>query len=84
MSAKLLLDSLKLADGGKVECRVAAPDGTVLRGVIEESFFEEFVAAPGAPMTAVKKGRIVHDNLAYLEAEADKQWRMGSRELIIR
>jgi hypothetical protein len=84
MSAKLLLDSLRLADGGKVVCRVTAPDGTVLEGVIEKSFFDEFSTAPGQVLTPVRQGRIVSDNLDYIEGEADKQWRLGSRELVIR
>lgn len=83
MSAKLLLDTLMLVDGGRVECSVAAPDGTVVKGVIPESFFEEFQTAPNMQLSPQRRGRIIQDNLAYLEAKADLQWRAGSRELVI-
>lgn len=84
MSMKLILESLRLADGGRVECSVATPDGTVMQGVIENAFFEDFMGMPNPDLTPVKRGRIVQDNIAYLEGEAERQWQMGSRELIIR
>lgn len=84
MTTKLLLETLRQADGGTVECAVTAPDGTILRGAIEESFFEEFQIGPNTLLSPVKKARILHDNIAYLEAEAERQWRLGNRELIIR
>lgn len=82
--AKLLMETLRLADGGKVECDIVTPDGTRTRGVIEQSFFEEFMGAPGVKLTPVQQGRIVRDNVDYLEGEVDRQWRMGSREVVIR
>jgi len=84
MSTKLLLETLRQADGGVVECSVTAPDGTILKGSIEDSFFEEFQVGPNAALTPLKKARILQDNIAWLEAEAERQWRMGSRELVIR
>jgi hypothetical protein len=84
MSAKLLLDTLMLVDGGKVECRVQAPDGTVIRGVIEENFFEDFMGAPKPVISPQQRGRIIQENLAYLEKRAEEEWNAGSRELVIR
>ena len=84
MSTKLILDSLRLADGGRVECQMMAPDGTILRGVIEQSFFQEFVTAPNEVIRPEKQGRIVQDNLAYLEEVGDRLWREGNQELVIR
>lgn len=78
------MDSLRLADGGKVECRVTAPDGTVLRGVIEEAFFEDFMGEPKPVLSEAKRARIIHDNVAYFEKEAERQWQSGLRELVIR
>ena len=83
-SAKLLLDSLRLADDGKVQCRVTAPDGTVMEGVIEQSFFEEFMTSPTDTIDGQRKGRIIQQNIDYLEGQADRLWREGNRELVIR
>jgi hypothetical protein len=82
--AKLLTETLQLADGGKVECDVVTPDGTVTRSVIEQSFFDEFVGAPNQHLSPKQQTRIVNDNVEYLEAEVERQWRMGNRELVIR
>lgn len=84
MPAKLLLETLRMADGGRVVCDVAVPDGAVVQSVIEKSFFEEFAAVSVPNLTTQKKARIVNDNVAYLEAEADRQWHAGMRELVIR
>ncbi|RYE61019.1 MAG: hypothetical protein EOP20_00890 [Hyphomicrobiales bacterium] len=96
MMTKLLLETLKTADDGHVECSVATPDGSVVRGVIEPSFFEEFVMAQ--PVAAqvqhdeqakkraevARQQRIVRDNASFLEGEFDKQWRMGGRAFVLR
>ena len=84
MSTKLILDSLQQADDGRVECKMMAPDGTVLHGIIEQSFFQEFVTSPTEVIKPEKKGRIVRDNLAYLESVSDRLWREGNRELVIK
>ena len=84
MSTKLLMDTLRLADGGRVECEIMAPDGTIVHGVIEQSFFQEFLTAPNEEIKPEKQGRIVKDNLAYLESVSDRLWREGNRELVIR
>ena len=83
MSAKILLETLRLVDGARVECSVAAPDGTLLKGVIRESFFEEFVTAPNMELSLQKRGRIIQDNLSYLQDRAEREWQAGSRELMI-
>lgn len=83
-TAKLLMDTLRLADGGKVVCQVVAPDGGVLQGVIEKSFFEDFMGIENPQLSPQKQGRIVSENISYLEGEADRQWRLGSREVVIR
>lgn len=84
MSIKFLLETMRLADGGRVECSVATPDGTVVQGIIEQSFFDEFVGAPQQVLTPVKRGRIVQDNIDYLEGEAERLWREGRREIHIK
>ncbi len=81
---KLLLNTVRLADGGKVECHVAAPDGTVVTGVIEQAFFEDFMGMPDPKLTLAHRGRIIQDNIDYFEREAARQWQMGKRDLIIR
>lgn len=82
--ARILLDTLRLADNGKVQCHVAAPDGTVVQGVIEASFFDEFMTSPLDKIDTKRKGRIIQDNVDYLEEQADRLWREGNRELVIR
>jgi hypothetical protein len=86
-ATKLLLETLRLADGGKVVCAVQTPDGTVRQGVIEQSFFEEFQGAPvarAASTSAPRQMRIVQDNVGYLEAEAERLWQQGQTQLVIR
>jgi hypothetical protein len=96
MTMKLLLDTLQTADDGRVECSVAAPDGSILQGVIEQSFFDEFMMAQpvaAARVTDVdgmkraeraRQQRIVRENTDFLEGEFDKQWRMGGRVFVLR
>ncbi|MBI1309029.1 MAG: hypothetical protein GC129_04135 [Proteobacteria bacterium] len=81
---KLLMDSVRLADGGKVVCDLAAPDGGVVHAVIETSFFEDFMGMPEPRLSAQKQSRIVRENAGYLENEADRLWKAGNRELVIR
>lgn len=84
MSMKLLLQTLRVADGGKVVCEVSAPDGSVVQGVIDQSFFEDFTGTPRPQLTPQRQSRIVEENISYLEAEAQRLWDMGSRELVIK
>lgn len=80
---KLLLDSIRQADGGRVECTVSTPSG-VVRGVIEESFFEDFMGQPKPQLTPVQRQRIVRENAEWFQTEADRQLRMGNRQVVIR
>lgn len=82
MSTKLLLETLRTATDGKVEVSVSTPQGLV-RGVIEESFFQEFVPNVTAASTA-RLTRIVADNAIYLEGEAAKQLAQGHQAITIR
>ncbi|TKW60734.1 MAG: hypothetical protein DI628_07520 [Blastochloris viridis] len=83
-NVKLLLNTVKLAaDGGRVECSVAAPDGSVVQGVIEKAFFEDFMGVPDPKLSLAQRSRIVQDNIDYFEREAARQWSMGKRDLVI-
>jgi hypothetical protein len=85
MAVKLLLETLRLANGGSVVCDVSTSDGAIINGVIEQTFFEEFAAMPQSKaLSAQRHVQIVRDNLGYLEAEAERQWSAGMRELVIR
>lgn len=81
-SAKLLLQTIRMADGGRVVCEVSTPDGGVVQGVIEPSFFEDFIGTPQPQLTPQKQSRIIEENAAYLEAEAERLWRIGDRVII--
>jgi hypothetical protein len=84
---KLLLDTLKVADNGRVECSVTTPEG-VRKGVIEASFFEEFVSAGTqngvTALSPARQVRIVQENVAYLEQRTADMWARGERALVIR
>jgi hypothetical protein len=84
---KLLLDTLKVADNGRVECSVITPDG-VRKGVIEASFFEEFLSAGtqngATALSPARQVRIVQDNVTYLEQRTAELWARGERALVIR
>ena len=82
--AKLLLETLRLADGGKVVCEVMTAEGDLVKSMIEPSFFEEFVAAPNMQMSAQRQNRIVRENVSYLEHEAERLLGLGYKELVIR
>lgn len=83
--AKIIQETLALADGGRVVCQVQAPDGTQMRGVIEDSFFEDFMGADMVELTPQRRARIVLDNLHYFEGELARQWDQGEKvEAVIR
>lgn len=84
MSTRFLLQTLRAADGGRVVCEVSTPDGAVVQGVIEQSFFEDFTGTPEPQLSPQKQCRIVEENLAYLEQIAGELWEMGNREIIIK
>lgn len=79
---KLDLRSLQ-ADGGRVECTFVTPDGKAVRGAIEKSFFDEFLTQPAQTLSPVRTQRIVAENEAYLVGEAERQLRMGHRNITI-
>lgn len=81
---KFLLETLRLADGGKVVCEVMTPEGDLVKSMIEQSFFEDFMGVPQPNLTPQKQSRIVHDNVSYLESEAERLLQLGHRELVIR
>jgi hypothetical protein len=80
---KLLMETLRLATGGRVACDVQAPSGERVSGFIEQSFFEEFSATPGQ-LNPKRQLQIIQDNADYLETEAERLWQQGQRELVIR
>lgn len=83
VSARILLETLRQADGGKVVCTVATPEGPV-QGTISPSFFEEFTGTETPQLTEQRRLRIINENMGYLETQAAYQLRMGHREVIIR
>ncbi|PZP39437.1 MAG: hypothetical protein DI585_04140 [Pseudomonas fluorescens] len=83
MTVKILLDSLRLADGGRVECRIATPDGKIVDGAIEQAFFEDFMGVPNPRIGVAHMKEILANNLDYFEKVAEQQWNMGSREVVI-
>ena len=85
MATKFLLETLRQADGGRVECVVETDLGSI-RGVIEPSFFEEFTGGIPAtqPLSAARKQRILADNEEWLESEAKRQLNFGTQTIVIR
>ena len=77
------METLRQADGGKVVCTVATPEGPV-QGTIASSFFEEFTGTESVQMTEQRRLRIINENVGYLETQAAAQLRMGHREVVIR
>ncbi|MFN7163047.1 MAG: hypothetical protein ACK5VJ_00795 [Pseudomonadota bacterium] len=80
---KMLLETLRLANGGKVVCDMQTPNGERLTSIIEQSFFEEFSSTPAA-LNPKRQLQIIQDNTGYLESEAERLWNAGQRELVIR
>jgi hypothetical protein len=82
---KILKETLALADGGRVVCQVEAPDGSRMQGIIEDSFFEDFMGEDKPVLSAQRKARIVMDNIEYFEGELARQWAKGQTgEVVIR
>lgn len=71
------------ADGGRVECTFVTAEGQVVQGAIEKSFFDEFATQPRQTLSPMHTQRIVADNAAYLASEAERQLRMGHRNITI-
>jgi hypothetical protein len=83
MSSKVLFETLKLADGGRVECMVQTRFGTT-PSIIEKSFFEDFMGMPNPTLSAKQQVRIVENNAEWLAAEAERQLSLGFGQVVIR
>lgn len=79
---KLDLTSLK-PTAGRVECSFVTPQGTVVKGAIEESFFQDFLSQPTPKLSVIHQQRILADNQTWLVAEAERQLRLGHTSVII-
>lgn len=78
----LNLTTLK-ADDARVEVSFTVGNGEVIKGSIENSFFQEFISAPNQQLSPARRQRIVAENAAWLTAEADRQLRMGHTQITI-
>lgn len=85
MTTKFLLETLRQANGGRVECVVETDLGHV-RGVIEPSFFEEFTGTNpnNQTLSTTQKQRILADNQEWLENEVKRQMTFGTQTVFIR
>lgn len=83
VQTKLLLNSIREADGGAVEYVVQTQTGEKVRGVIEDAFFQEFKVT-NQSMTGQRKERIAVENADYIEEMANRQIRIGLGEVIIK
>lgn len=81
MSAKLLPNSIHLADDGKVVCEVQEGE-TKYPSVIEASFFEDMLGHTN--ITPSQKVRLAHDSSNYIERQATTQIRMGLPSVTVR
>jgi hypothetical protein len=80
MDARILKETLKVANGGRVECTVLAGNRLV-RGIIENTFFEDVLGRSNVP--APQKLALSNDNLRYLEQMANRQLDAGEQEVVI-
>lgn len=78
----LNLTTLK-ADDARVEVSFTVGNGQVVKGSIENSFFQEFVSSPAQQLSPARRQRIVEENATWLAAEADRQLRMGHTQITI-
>ena len=84
MTTRFLIETLRQADGGRVECTVETDLGRV-RGIIEPSFFEEFTgSAASTVLSTTQKQRILQDNQEWLQSEVKRQLTFGSQTIVIR
>lgn len=82
-TARILQETLRQADGGRVEFTVATAEGPV-HGIIEQNFFEDFMGTPSPQLSHQRRMRIITENVGFLESEAARQLRLGNREVVIR
>lgn len=83
MVTKLVLDSIRQADSGSVTCTLETASGLV-SGTIEKTFFEEFFAGQQQALTPSRTQRVLTENQAWLEAEAERQLASGANQVVIR
>ncbi len=83
VQSKLLLNSIREADGGSVEYMVQTQSGEKVRGTIENAFFQEFKVT-NQDMTGQRKERIAVENADYIEEMANRQIRIGLPEVTIK
>jgi|GEM_PF-2109236 len=83
VQSKLLLNSIREADGGSVEYMVQTQSGEKVRGTIENAFFQEFKVI-NQDMTGQRKERIAVENADYIEEMANRQIRIGLPEVTIK
>ena len=81
MKPKILKETLKTADDGRVEYTVLA-DNRLYHGIIEQSFFEDVLGQSNA--STRQKMEITTHNLMYLEEITQRQLEAGESEVIIR
>ena len=81
METKILKDSIKAADDGRVEYTMIA-DNRLYKGFIEESFFMDVLGQQNAPQR--QKVELTSRNTMYLEKMSSKQLEQGLREIVIR
>ena len=81
MVAKIIKDSLKAADGGRVEVTLQSANQT-LYGTIEKTFFED--AFGDAPVNPQQQVRFTTENLSYLEHAFQKLLEDNAAELVVR
>ncbi|MFZ2587339.1 MAG: hypothetical protein WAZ18_04375 [Alphaproteobacteria bacterium] len=79
---RLNLAALNATDA-HVEVSFTTGNGEIVKGSIENSFFDEFVAQPNQKLSAAKRQRILNDNVPFLIAEADRQLRLGHKHITI-
>lgn len=81
MIAKILKNSLKAADDGRVEVTLVE-DNRSVRGYIEQTFFED--AFGGQNLANQQKVTFTENNLEYLEIQFRKLLKNGATDLTIR
>ncbi len=81
MSTKILKDTIKAATNGTVQCSFLS-DNKLVKGFIEESFFQDVLGKANAPTR--QKLEIASHNTDYLETIAKEQLTNGKDTIIIR
>lgn len=82
-SVKILKETLRMVDGGRVVCTAETTEGARVESTIEASFFEDFMGTPNPKLSFEHKARIVMDNLAYFEKEVARQMGNGHQTDVV-